>query len=493
MTGPRRTAHPATTFQAAYGITRTAADDWFDPTLHTDTPLFVDPFLMFDEKAAPWSNAEQALVQFFNEVMLRIAGGRGGSVKEQVIAASMLSFPEPAAFCLGYGDKTILGSGSGSGMGKSMLKAGNDAISAGINNISDFGELLLFGAGMGSDRISDLVCNVLLPDLINYTQGVAKRHGLALTQFLVPHAGYDFARHRWRDVRVQLPQNPCWTKTPVLLVPERFLDDLPGLDDDEFWDWVYDSHNEQLRTDLGILIADKLNRHQIIALAKRRSTLRAKYGPMYADALRKNPPIAYDTQNDPKLLVTPKRAAVDFSAQSTVEPPSSPSDFIDYIFSLAEDFKRLVEDSGLWRALWNGNQAMKEALAQQLFRASVTAICKDRNIDVSPEANAGVGPVDFKFSQGWERRSIVELKLASSSSFLNNVQEQPPAYMRAEGISCGVILVIQYEDVHCSDEFISKANEAVKKVADERSVDYRIVFVDARQKKSASKRKPGDT
>ena len=481
----RRTSHPAATFSTAYGLTLTATDDWFDPTLHTDTALFVDPFLMFSEHQPPWSTVEQRLVDFFNEALLRVAASRSGARLERETAAAMLSFPEPAALCLGYGNKTIFGLGSGAGLGQAMLQAANDAITAGITNITEFGDLLLFGEGMGCDRVSDVVGNVIKPDFIAYTQAVATRHGIPMTPYLLPHVGYDHQGHRWRREYVNLPANPCWEKTPVILVPRRFLDDLPGLDDDAFWEWVYGSHNEQLRHDLNLAIGSKLKRREIIALAKRRSTLRVRYGQLYVAASRQQPPKPYDLERDPKGLVLPKRVAVSLTQ---VEPPSSPEGFADYIFSLANDVKRLVE-GGLWRYFWDGNRPRGEANAQGLFRAAVTLACRDRDIDVSPGTNAGAGPVDFKFSQGWSRRSIVELKLASSSSFWNNVEEQPPAYMDAEGISCGVIVVFQLEDKHCTEAFTAQAQDAVDRAAKERKLDYRIVFVDTRQKPSASKRK----
>jgi hypothetical protein len=485
----RRTGHPACTFSTAYGLTCTAADDWFDSTLHTDTALFVDPFLMFNEHQAPWSTVERQLVQFFNEALLRVAASRGGSALERTTASAMLSFPEPAALCLGYGDKTIFGSGSGSGLGQAMRQAANDAITAGITNISQFGELLLFGEGMGCDRVSDVVCNIIKSDLITYTQAVAVRNGIPMTTYLLPHVGYDYKQQRWHRQHVELPANPCWEKTPVILVPRRFLDELPGLDDDAFWEWVYDSHNEQLRHDLNVAIGQQLKRREIIALAKRRSTLRLRYGQMYVAARRKQPLRPYDLERDPKNLVLPKQVAAQFSSLTQVEPPTSPEGFTNYIFSLAEDFKRLVENSGIWRNFWDGSRPRDEANAQGVFRAAVTLACRDRDIDVSPEANAGAGPVDFKFSQGWKRRSIVELKLASSSSFWNNIEEQPPTYMDAEDLTCGVIVVFQLEDKHCSEAFTAQASEAVESAAKERKIDYRIVFVDVRPKTSASKRK----
>jgi hypothetical protein len=445
---------------------------------------------MFKETDPLWAAAEATLIQFFNAALHHVAASRSKGLPADVYKAStMLSFPEPAAFCLGYGKNTIHGSGSARGMGEAMLGAANSAIEAGIRNIDDFGQLMIFGGGMGCDRISDMTCNILMSSFITYTQAVATRHGIPVTDFSVAHATYDYVRHRWTTDRVALPTNPCWTGTPVLLTPKRFLDELPGLDDAAFWDWVVSSQGEQLRNDLGILVADNVDRHEIIRRARRRVTLRDKFGRMYAANLRDHPPTAYDTEADSNLKVVPFQLAQQYVDGITWHPPEQDPDFCAFVFSLAEEFSRLVEDSGLWRSFWDGSRKRDETAAQMLFRGAVTMLCKRLNIDVSPETNAGVGPVDFKFSQGWSKRSVVEIKFASNSKFWDNLAEQPPAYMEAEDCRCGVFLVVQHSDRDCEATFTDHARQEVQRVADQRGLDYRVVFMDVRPKLSASKRK----
>ena len=40
--------------------------------------------------------------------------------------------------------------------------------------------------------------------------------------------------------------------------------------------------------------------------------------------------------------------------------------------------------------------------------------CKISGIDISPETDNGIGPVDFKFSSGYHSKVLLELKLARS-------------------------------------------------------------------------------
>jgi hypothetical protein len=134
-----------------------------------------------------------------------------------------------------------------------------------------------------------------------------------------------------------------------------------------------------------------------------------------------------------------------------------------------------------------------EPQAQHLFHLCVLAVCMRMDIDLSPESDAGRGSVDFKFSKGWNDRALVKLKLAMSSSFTNNLAMQPPTYMNAEGIDCAYMLVIQYEDKHCTNQFMNNALSVVEAYSAQTGKIYKAIIVDARKKPSASKLKPPES
>jgi hypothetical protein len=49
-------------FSDAFNIQRARRDDWFDPILDTDTPLFIDPFLIFKEQGHAWQATPREMV-----------------------------------------------------------------------------------------------------------------------------------------------------------------------------------------------------------------------------------------------------------------------------------------------------------------------------------------------------------------------------------------------------------------------------------------------
>jgi hypothetical protein len=162
-------------FSEHFAITRTSADDWFDPILVADTKLFVDPFLIFQDDHPSWSGAHDRLIDHFNICFKLIAEGNRnpGSVPYRK-AIALLHFPEPREFCLGYTEQGTRGSGSGLGYARLIAAAMEDAIARGLQDLRHFEELGVLNEGIGPDRISDLTCNVLRGDLMKYTKEVAE-------------------------------------------------------------------------------------------------------------------------------------------------------------------------------------------------------------------------------------------------------------------------------------------------------------------------------
>jgi hypothetical protein len=485
---PNRTSTPDTTFAYAYSITPKAKDKWFDPKLHTDTALFVDPFLMFNAQSGPWSTVHGRMIDFFNEALALIAAAGGNhNSKEWRQASVMLSFPEPPQFCLGYSQTTIFGRGSGRDIGTGMLASGERAVRAGIKDIHQFGELMLFGDNFGPDRISDMTCNIVMDLFVKYTQKVAKRHSLPTETFTLPHVGYDFKHGRWNRAKVQLPANPCWDRrTPVLLVPEEYLIDLPVMDDGAFWDWVYSNFSQQLRQELNLTLDANIDKKAIIARAKQSPGIARRYGIRYEERFRAAPPRPYDLAADPKDFTKNFQAAQLYASEATAAAPSTPEELFTFVEQLCTDFKWITEERGLWKNFWFRGQSLREPEVQSLFHAAVVLKCQQLGIDVTPEADAGRGPVDFKFGVDWQRRSIVEMKFAKSKSYWDNLEMQPKTYAVAEGIKHGVFLVIQHEDDHCTSEFEAGTNAILDAVATEAGLALTVIFVDVRPKGSAS-------
>ena len=126
----------------------------------------------------------------------------------------------------------------------------------------------------------------------------------------------------------------------------------------------------------------------------------------------------------------------------------------------------------------------REKAAQRLFFVIAYAYCKSNNLDVTPEADTGNGPVDFKFSFGFNTRIVVEIKL-STNDLVHGYTKQLEIYKKAEDTQEGIYLVIdvgsigrKYNDIQKLQREASEAGQKFSK----------IYLVDGNRKASASKR-----
>ena len=147
-------------------------------------------------------------------------------------------------------------------------------------------------------------------------------------------------------------------------------------------------------------------------------------------------------------------------------------------------FKRHIEAGNLWEELWIDRKPKKERAAQLIYYAIADGFCKANNVDISPEANMGGGPIDFKFSSGYSARVLVEMK-RSSGSVVHGYEKQLEFYKAASQTEYAIFVIIDYGDLGDKYNAIRRIREARIKGGARAS---EIVVVDATPKASASKR-----
>jgi hypothetical protein len=162
-----------------------------------------------------------------------------------------------------------------------------------------------------------------------------------------------------------------------------------------------------------------------------------------------------------------------------------PNEILRVVKDTIAHFKRHVEAGNLWEQLWVGNRPKKERASQLIYYAIADAFCKANDLDLSPEANMGGGPIDFKFSSGYQARVLVEMK-RSGGTVVHGYEKQLEFYKTASQTEFGVFVIIDYGDM-------GNKLDAVRRIQDERlkrrERASEIVVIDASPKASASKRK----
>lgn len=467
---------------AHFGITRTAADDWFDTILDVDTELFVDPFLIFKEEKGFWADAHDRLIEHFNRAFLLIAeGNRDPKTLPYRKALRLLEFKEPKELCLGYTAEGTGGSGSGGKLGRLIAQAIAEAISRGLKNPSHFEELGVLQERIGADRISDTACTILKPKLVEYTQEIAQRHDIPFASHRLYAASFDERRQQFERVPVSLPTNPV-TEGPLLFVPKRFLRDLPKLNKDDWWDFY---ENERLRDDLNYEVMGRVDKGTIVATARAHMDSVQRW----TEEQEGKDAEPYDFDRDPKGVVQWEAAATAFTAANplAITPPTDAASFEAVITTVIEQFRLFIEEQRGWSLLWDRADEKPESAAQLLFFGIARNYCKANNIVLDPETDLGRGPVDFKFSNGYVNRAHLEVKKLHNGKFWNGLDLQLPAYMSSDEVDMGWFLAIRYRDGKKWDDRANAIPGGVRAAAKAHGRDLRGALVDARPKKSASK------
>lgn len=243
--------------------------------------------------------AHDHILDFFGMIFGLVRDSRGNDkTLAWQQAKRLLLFPEPSEFCLGVAEGSPMGSGSGRGLQEGMLEGVRAALGLGMDNLEHMEMPALFQGGMGLDRISDAVCNVLKSYFISYTQEVCRRHNIPMQTFRVRNASWSESLARWQERNVELPANPFVDRRqPVLLVPERFLKDIPVVSADAFWNYAWANHGEDLRGDFNFDLAMNVDRRQKAKMARQNPQIVAKY----LRHLEGQDHAPYPVDSDPKL------------------------------------------------------------------------------------------------------------------------------------------------------------------------------------------------
>lgn len=167
----------------------------------------------------------------------------------------------------------------------------------------------------------------------------------------------------------------------------------------------------------------------------------------------------------------------------------SASDFICWLDSIVDRFRHAVEDSDLWRALWNDDLTAPrdEKIVQTLAAQVWIAYCQAAEVDISREPNIGRGAVDFKFSSGWTHRAILEIKLLASRHLIRGAALQLPQYMASEEVDTAFYVCVGFTHSDLRPQRLARVQRACATATERSGVRVVPRFIDARPKLAASR------
>jgi hypothetical protein len=449
--------------------------------LATDTLLFIDPMLLlYSQHPEIHDGAVKSYNSRFEQIIQLLAASKARGDVAWRAAERLFHFSEISWTCLGYGT-SVRGSGFGAGLITTTLETAAQIVSLGVTEVDLFMALALFEEGIGPDRISDMTTNIILKDLISFT------HRINSTLKLKTR------RLKLGNQTVDLIPNP-YSKDPIIFVPRDIVRALPIATD---WSDISrvvaenDELRERVNNGVGQIWAT-MTRDKKRALKNSALQSQEKFESLLA-MLREVNPAAYNFDTDkngenfwiPFLETISQEFPFDLTKYSKTNLDIRIVEAI--VKEIVMQFQDLVENKGLWKELWaEDDQPRKEKASQRLFYVIAHSYCKANNLDVTPEADAGNGPVDFKISKGFDSKVVVEIKLSTNPDVIHGYEKQLEIYKKADDTDRAIFLLIDVGKM-------GKKYDTIQRIRNDFLQEYGhasdIIYVDGNQKASASKRK----
>jgi hypothetical protein len=449
--------------------------------LATDTLLFIDPMLLvYSKHPEMHDGAIGEYTTRFETIIKLLAGSKERGDAAWKGAERLFQFSEISWTCLGYGT-SVRGSGFGRDLVASTLETASQIVELGVKDVDLFMALALFEEGIGPDRISDMTTNIILNSLMDFTRRVNATLKLPTKMFKIS------------GVETEMIFNP-YSGDPLLLVPRDIVRDLPLATD---WSDIARvvNENDELRERINGSIGEIW---ATMSRARKENIKKAAMGSEEAfntllEMLKDIDPEPYDFTSDKngesfwtKLLESiPNQFPFDLSRYAKQQLDLDAVEKL--VQAMVEQFRDLVENKGLWKELWTEEDTpRKEKASQRIFFAMAYSYCKANNIDLTPEADSGNGPVDFKLSRGSDAKVLVEIKLSTNSDVVHGYAKQLEIYKKADDTDRAIFLLIDVG--HMGNKHMA-IGQLRAEALEEFGRASEIVYVDGRQKASASKRK----
>ena len=408
----------------------------FDPTLDVDAPLFIDPFLLPHSRHKEFSSCGfEAYEAHFTRIydLLRLSNERGDKAWKSALKLFLAG--EARGFggtCLGYSKSSTRGRGFGKVLSIRSLLWAQQVINLGVKDPELFSSLSLFEEGIGPDLISDMVLRVVFECVLRFNHRVIR----ALEN--ESRATLPLVKIRVGGVTEMMLENPFDLGTPIILLGDDILKYLPLMSDVTQLPHLI-GHNADLRERVNEHISEvfKIRFKNEKRNLRNKAMIDGNTFQTFLDLLKELEKTPYDASADPQGLVKWKAIADNFAALFKLEidkPPSlSTIAGVEKVVSqIVKHFKDLVELNRMYRVFYSDDhQPRHERFAQLLFYSIASSYCIANNLDISPESNAGAGPVDFKVSRGSDK-VLVEIKLSTNSSAVKGLENQLVSYLEAE-------------------------------------------------------------
>ena len=455
-----------------------------DSYVDRDMNLHIDPLRLRDTKIQEFKDSyKNTFLKYFERFVLFVDNMTDSNKKMMFnLIVEHLQFKEIPNVGLGYSETGKPGKGMSGKIARQVAGSIVEIIKAGLKEPELFAFMHLFEKNIGADRISDMSIFILRHQILSYTQHMAEYIGIPVQEF-------------------QYEQNtylvPFYKDNPIHLFPIDLLADLPMAASYDDIDAVCNYNRGLIQK---VCAAVNGNLKDFIEGKNTKENFRNAilYNKIAYDEaigyIRGLSARSYDFLEDKKRFyfeVRRKELLESIIKELNFRKKLTADDVLEISRNACLLFKKCIENHRSYKLMYyeKGNLAKSEKAAQELLYIVSVAYLKasGADVDISPEADTGVGKLDFKFSQGASSRVIIEMKLSNNRDLLNGYVTQLPEYMKSQNAVYGIYVVVIVDSKGNQNKFLNQLREIEENRSKDDKLSPIIIFVDARERTTASK------
>jgi len=191
----------------------------YDIPIISDTPVFIDPFLLYISNKPEYQNAHEQIMKYLLFLCKKVKTSESDNSLKQ----KYFYFKEPKQNWFGFSEY----GNSGRGLNKDFADKFYEHLKKHLSYIenakfSHFEELIIFEEGFGKDSVSDFTTKLILPFLLDLTERFAKDNidPSLCKRFLVRKAYFDYDKEEWCDKEYYLPS---YKNDFIILTPKDII------------------------------------------------------------------------------------------------------------------------------------------------------------------------------------------------------------------------------------------------------------------------------
>lgn len=202
-------------FSKYFGVDRQQFDlPFVDFDLSADVPLYIDPYAITKDNSEIGTRCHNLIVNYFQTLLDAIKTGNRYQIKRLIRGR----LAEPIEIHFGVSKTAREGRGIGSVQEDQIIDALIHSEAAKTGLIQSIQELELHIEGIGPDKVSDLVGNILLGELARYTEFICSEYGIS-TKPIAVSGFWNLSRKEWDSGYFNLPNK---NNHSYILVPKIF-------------------------------------------------------------------------------------------------------------------------------------------------------------------------------------------------------------------------------------------------------------------------------